>query len=116
MTYSVHPCSYYPVKVDGVSYGKLYIGEGQKLIGSVQFRSEPGGYPHLETEAEMLAVAALWMAAPEMLAALESALDSLEYVHAAFPGKSGYGVRANRINDAREAIALAKTLPERVTA
>ena len=47
-------------------------------------------------------------AAPDMLAALEDALDSLLYVQSLGREVSGWGVRQERINAARDAIAKAR--------
>lgn len=46
--------------------------------------------------------------APELLKALEDALDSLEYVERHLPGLAGCGVRQERISKSRAAIAAAK--------
>lgn len=55
----------------------------------------------------VIADARLIAAAPELLEVLRDALDSLDYVERTLPGLSGYGVRQERIQKARAAIAKA---------
>ena len=83
--YSVHPYSEVqkPKVVTGadgryfVSAG-ISIGAGRKLLGHVSMRTNGVGYPSIETESEMQAVANLWMAAPELLEALQALVNSFE--------------------------------------
>lgn len=58
-------------------------------------------------DAECLANAKLIAAAPDLLDALTDTLDSLEYVRANHPDVSGCGVREERIEKAKAAIAKA---------
>lgn len=60
-----------------------------------------------QEEDEAKANAYLIAAAPELLEVLRDALDSLDYVERTLPGLSGYGVRQERIQKARAAIAKA---------
>lgn len=53
----------------------------------------------------------LFAAAPDLLAALEGTLDSLLYLDDNIPGLVGYGVRQQRIAEARAALAKAKATP-----
>lgn len=63
---------------------------------------------HSALEKEMEANASLIAAAPDLLAALEDSLDSLEYVAKVDPVFSGWGVRQQRIAAAKAAVAKAK--------
>lgn len=52
------------------------IGAGRKLLGEVFYRTNSNGYPFIDSEEEMRAVAALWIAAPDLLEALRLMLSS----------------------------------------
>lgn len=68
-----------------------------------------GGLPIAATKhGNEVANAALIAAAPELYAALADALDSLEYIARNEPRLHGYGVRAERIEAARAALAKAR--------
>jgi len=56
----------------------ISIGAGNKMLGEVRYHSEPAGYPCIDSEDEMRAVAALWIAAPDLLKAAQKALNFIE--------------------------------------
>lgn len=79
--YSVHPYTEIQgrktlTRDDGTTWetAAISIGAGGKLLGEVFYRTDSAGYPFIDSEEEMRAVAALWIAAPELLDALEAAL------------------------------------------
>ena len=83
--YSVHPYSdVQTAKIingaDGESFvsAAISIGAGRKLLGEVSMRTGARGYPCIDNEEEMQAVANLWMAAPELLEALQALVNSFE--------------------------------------
>lgn len=104
--YSVHPYSRHQTrKTITDENGKQWdaatitIGAGRKIIGEVSLRTSQDGYPAIDSEDEMRAVAALWIAAPDLLAA-SAAL--VEYA------KQGKGVTAKHLNQLQDAIARAR--------
>lgn len=76
--YSVHPYTEIQGKRTIESGGETYevacitIGAGRKMLGEVSYYSKVTGFPRIESEAEMRAVAALWIAAPAMAEVLTS--------------------------------------------
>ena len=79
----------------------VYFGTGEKIIGSVRLQvgGAFGGYPHVTDDEELAANAALCMAAPDLLEALQGLLE----VHDAL----GAGTSHSACK-ARAAIARAK--------
>lgn len=90
---------------DGEPYtaGSIAIGAGRKIVGSVDYKSITAGYPSLDTVEEAEAVAALWIAAPELLEALEWIAANYENGHL---NHVDFRVRAKYLADA--AIAKAR--------
>ncbi len=75
--YSVHPYTDIQgrrtlTREDGSQWdsASITIGAGKTMLGEVNFCSNSDGYPSIQSEEEMRALAALWIAAPELLAAL----------------------------------------------
>lgn len=75
--WSIHPMTQEKVKAydnnDGTHFcaRTFYIGQGEKIIGQVDYFSESHGYPRVTSEFEAAANARLISAAPELLEALK---------------------------------------------
>lgn len=79
--YSIHPFSAIQERkasADGsYEHAALTIGAGKKVLGEVRFATAAAGYPLIDDEEEMRAVAALWIAAPELYTELFLARDAV---------------------------------------
>ncbi len=86
--YSIHPFSDIQTRKTIGSAGDTYetaaitIGAGDKMLGEVRFTTRALGYPGINSEAEMAALARLWIAAPEMAEALRELLDCVDEISA----------------------------------
>lgn len=80
--YSIHPFSDIQTRKTIGSAGDTYetaaitIGAGDKMLGEVRFTTRALGYPGINSEAEMVALARLWIAAPELAEALREVRDN----------------------------------------
>jgi hypothetical protein len=113
----------------------ITIGAGNKIVGEVKFSTSNIGFPSVDAIAEMEANAALWIAAPDLVAAIEgleqffqrneeTSIDKFDRVAeqfrkdapASYGGEDDYDARreaydawvASKIDAARAAIAQAK--------
>jgi hypothetical protein len=84
--YSVHPYSAIQTRKfakDGTyEYAAITIGAGDKMLGEVRFATASAGYPCIDNEAEMVATANLWMAAPELVTVLHEGRRAIGDHHA----------------------------------
>lgn len=80
--YSVHPYSAFQTRKfakDGsYEHAAITIGAGNRMLGEVRFSTSAAGYPCIESEAEMIATANLWVAAPELAEATRKLNDLIE--------------------------------------
>ena len=91
----------------GWDFRHITIGAGDKILGRVEYQTYAAGYPKIDDMAEAEAVADLWIAAPDMLAALEGLEHILARAESNASGNPEWEAVSGRINAARAAIAKA---------